>query len=194
MLIAQILSPVACLWCYGLAVGRGYTAYAMRVDLMVNYLAPAGYGMFLFQQTIGQIYYVITREGAVWLTPKIILWFSPIPLPVPFWEFWVVVTLTILASVYVVPLITQLVSPITYNMLVLGGIGAVAPASGDGEEGEILRITNEELVLLAVETITGLQDADPDLELRYALGSMDAVLLTAELNRYQGEDAGWHFR
>jgi hypothetical protein len=177
MFLAQMGTPLTCFWCYGMAVGRGYTAKIMAHDFVVTWLAPAGYGMFLFQQPIGQLYFVITRPGSIWLTPKIVLWFSPIPLPVPFWEFWPVVALTILFSIFVVPYITVLVTPITIAILSL-------TADEREDTGEFDGLAPDEIIKDVVEIVTGIKQVTLEMEFAFILGSMDAVLLIAELNHH----------
>lgn len=177
MFLAQIAMPLSCFWTYGMAVGEGYSAKIMANNFLVAWLAPAGYGMFLFQQPIGQLYFLITRPGSIWMTPKIILWFSPIPLPVPFWEFWPVIVIVILFSIFVVPYITILVTPVTLFILSLS-------EEEHGDYSELDGLTKSQIVHHAVEMITGIEECTDDMEFAFILGSLDAVLLVAELNHH----------
>ena len=73
-LLSRILVPVGSLWFWGLAVGRGYTAKLFSLSIIVEWLAPASYNMFLFHQPISEWYYLITR-GEWWAYPREFFWF-----------------------------------------------------------------------------------------------------------------------
>lgn len=68
--LAHWLQPIAWFWMLGLGIGRGFTAKLMERSIFVDTLAPASFGMFLFQQPFGQLYYIITRPGRIWLMLK----------------------------------------------------------------------------------------------------------------------------
>jgi len=178
-MLAQLLQPVTFVWMFGLTVGKGLTAKILASYVFVEILGPCSYGMFLFQQTIGQLYYTITRPGSVWIIPKQIIWFSPATLPVDFGEFFAVMTILILFCIYIFPKLTTFVMPISMLML----------ANVENEEGAQEFIlpsdaTPEEIVNFCVESVTGEVVEDGKEELAMFLGSMDAVLLMAEINKY----------
>jgi len=47
--LAQWLQPIAWFWMLGLGVWKGLTAKIMERSIFVDTLAPANFGMFLFQ-------------------------------------------------------------------------------------------------------------------------------------------------
>lgn len=177
-LLAQLLQPVAWLWMYGLAVGKGLTAEILSTYLFVDVLGPCSYGMFLFQQTIGQLYYATTRSGNIWIIPKHFIWFSPVPLAVDFGEFFAVITILILFCIYIFPRLTSLTMPLT--MIMLSNI-----QNDEGPTAHALssNATPDEIVNFCITVVTGVQVTDGMEEFSMFLGSMDAVLLVAEVNK-----------
>jgi len=83
MFLARILAPVGLLWFWGLAVGTGYTASLFSMRVVVEWLAPASYNMFLFHQPVTEWYYLATR-GQWWAYPKDFFWFRYDLFPLPF--------------------------------------------------------------------------------------------------------------
>jgi acyl-CoA synthetase (AMP-forming)/AMP-acid ligase II len=92
--VSRLLVPITAFWVWGVAIGRGLTARLFSSRIMVDYLAPASYNMFLFHQPLSEWYFLATR-GTWWAYPKPDYWFSPRPTPVHFWEFPIVMVLII---------------------------------------------------------------------------------------------------
>ena len=178
-MLAQLLQPVTWFWMFGLAVGKGLTAKILSMHVFVEILGPCSYGMFLFQQTIGQLYFTITRPGAVWIIPKQYIWFSPAPLPIEFREYFAVMTILILFCIFIFPRLTDLVMPITVAML-----SNVENEQGPKELILSADASPQEIVSFCVESVTGVEVVDGKEEIAMFLGSMDAVLLMAEINKY----------
>jgi len=84
----RFCTPVLCLWVYGLARGRGFTARLMGSNFMVKYLSPAAYPMYLFHFPIGQYMVLIKRAMHAETMPPGAL------LPMEWWEFFIFVGLT----------------------------------------------------------------------------------------------------
>ena len=95
--LSRAISPVSFIWLYGLAVGRGLTAKIFSHNLILSWLAPASYNVYLFHQLVAEWYYLATR-GVWWNMPKSYYWFSGIALPVEWWEYIIVLGLTVLLS------------------------------------------------------------------------------------------------
>lgn len=92
--MSRLCSPICFIWLYGLAVGKGVTANILANDIVVVYLAPASYNIYLFHQFVYEWYWFFTRNYW-WSKPKSFFWFSPLPTPVPYWEFFIVLFITV---------------------------------------------------------------------------------------------------
>ena len=81
--------PLILPWIIGLASGQGLTARLLGAETLTKYCAPAAYNVFLLHQPISQYYYWATRltDWDWWSHRKSFYWFSPYPLPVPWWEY-----------------------------------------------------------------------------------------------------------
>jgi hypothetical protein len=98
-LFSRMVCPVGFLWFFGIAVGKGVTSWIFSGRLVLNWLAPASYNMFLFHQPVSEVYYVLTR-GEWWGYPKSFYWFSPEPFPVNGWEIPIVMGIVIAISIF----------------------------------------------------------------------------------------------
>ena len=96
--VSRLICPIGFLWFVGLCVGKGITGWLLSGRLIVEWLAPAGYNVFLFHGPVSEIYFRATR-GFWWSYPKTFYWFSPYPIPVHNWEIPVVMILVTLFSV-----------------------------------------------------------------------------------------------
>ena len=122
----------------------------LRVEFLVDAIAPHSYNCFLFHQPVAQWYYAITRNGHWWnwwRYRKTQYWFSPAPLPVAWHEYFYLVVLTVgfsaLVNSTVLPLISRGIS-------FMRGV-----ALGDVlEDGEKFNMKNT--LLDAIEDMTGL--------------------------------------
>jgi hypothetical protein len=97
-LFSRMICPVGFLWCFGIAVGKSFTSWLFSGRLVLNWLAPASYNMFLFHQPVSEVYYRATR-GEWWAYPEKFYWFSPEPFPVRGWEVPIVMGIVIGLSV-----------------------------------------------------------------------------------------------
>lgn len=99
----RMTAPLTTLWLVALSLGHGLTARLCRTRFLVEWLAPASYGCFLFHQVIGQWYFLATR-GVWWYwwgNRKSFYWFSPKPLPVEWYEHFLLVLLTVAFASFV---------------------------------------------------------------------------------------------
>jgi len=97
----RIFAPITTLWIFSLSTGRGYTASVFRLKIFVQRMSPHSYNCFLFHQMIAQWYYAATRRGLWWnwwQYRKTMYWFSPQPVPVRWYELFIVVILTVAFS------------------------------------------------------------------------------------------------
>lgn len=96
-----LMTPVLCIWLYGLAVGRGFTAWFCRNPLLVNILSPASYSIYLLHQPVFEWYSILVK-GHWWGQRKPgYEWFSPDPIPLGALETMVVILLTVVFSIVV---------------------------------------------------------------------------------------------
>lgn len=102
--IPRLAVPMISIYLYGLAVGRGCTARLCRNRILVEYLAPASYAMYLLHQPVFEWYSVIT-VGTWWSQRKRFEWFSPDPLRINWYETILVIILTVIFSMIVTHLI-----------------------------------------------------------------------------------------
>lgn len=99
--IPRLLTPIFAVWLYGLAVGRGYTAWLCRNPFLVSKLSPASYSIYLLHQPVFE-WYSILFKGSWWGKRKPgFEWFSPDPIELGFLETMLVILLTILFSLVV---------------------------------------------------------------------------------------------
>jgi hypothetical protein len=56
--------PLWCIWIYGLATGQGYTARLLGSEVLVRYLSPASYCIYLFHWSIANSWKMIFHRGA----------------------------------------------------------------------------------------------------------------------------------
>lgn len=83
------------LWIYGLAVGKGLTASLLSRKFLVTYLSPLAYSIYLFHLPLAFYYYLILHS------PKYQNWWpeaGAYPIPVQWWELFIVILLTGLLS------------------------------------------------------------------------------------------------
>ncbi|ROS01646.1 acyl-CoA synthetase (AMP-forming)/AMP-acid ligase II [Sinobacterium caligoides] len=102
----RLFAPITLLWIFALCTGKGVTARVLRLNPIVNILAPTAYACFLFHQMVGQWYYAATRNGEWWnwwAYQKDFYWFSPQPVPVEWYEYFYVIGLVVIFSKIVQP-------------------------------------------------------------------------------------------
>jgi len=94
--------PFVVAWLLALAVGEGRVAAFLASDLVATKLGNLSFACYLFHQPVGALYFALTRNAvwAWWRYRKFFYWFSPYPVPVPWYEaFWLMVLTTMLAKV-----------------------------------------------------------------------------------------------
>ena len=95
---------IMAIWIYGLAVGKGLTARILSNRLLIKYLSPVAYEIYLFHIPIAFYYYLIVHsaEYEAWWPLT-----GAYPVPVAWWELFIVILITILVSLpvnwYVAP-------------------------------------------------------------------------------------------
>lgn len=100
----RLVAPLTTLWVFSLSTGKGWTATILRLPVLVNRIAPHSYNCFLFHQPVAQWYFAATRNGHWWnwwRYRKTMYWFSPSPVPVEWYEYLYLVTLTVWFSALV---------------------------------------------------------------------------------------------
>eukprot|EP01033_Poteriospumella_lacustris_P012248 gene12249-8762_t len=86
--VSRLISPMTCLWIFGLAVGEGYSAKLLSHPIFSEILGPPFYCVYLFHQMISQWYFYFTRDGEWAAVPKPFYWFSPVAVPIGVGEFF----------------------------------------------------------------------------------------------------------
>jgi acyl-CoA synthetase (AMP-forming)/AMP-acid ligase II/acyl carrier protein len=168
--ISRLISPMTCLWILGLAVGEGYTAKFIAQPLFSEILGPPFYCVYLFHQVISQWYYYGTR-GEWAAVPKPFYWFSPVAVPVPLGEFWLIVVIVIAISFclerFLHPWLVRKSSDLVKAVL----------HSREGKlQGSVV-----DIILQAVSNIVG-HELTVESNLIYSgLGSLTTIVLVAEL-------------
>jgi len=148
---SRFLAPVMVIWLFGLAAGKGGTAWLFTRSIFVDTLAPISYYLYLFHQWVGQMYYLTTRKSwwSYWRYRKSFFWFSPAPVPVGWWEYFFVLVLTTLLS--------KLMARLDPYMIQAWGHGrrrlrAWLGCSGEAWDNELSTI---QVVLHTIEQLTG---------------------------------------
>jgi acyl-CoA synthetase (AMP-forming)/AMP-acid ligase II len=99
--IPRLMTPLLCIWLYGLAVGRGFTAWFCRNPFLVKVLSPASYSIYLLHQPVFE-WYSASVKGRWWGQRKPgFEWFSPDPIQLGALETIVVILLTVAFSIVV---------------------------------------------------------------------------------------------
>lgn len=105
--------PLVVAWVYAMAVGEGIVAKFLASDVLASKLGPLSFACYLFHQPVGALYFAVTRNAVWqwWRYRKFFYWFSPYPVPVPWYEaIWLMVQTTMVAKV-----LTDYVNPILVN-------------------------------------------------------------------------------
>ena len=96
-LVSRLVCPIGFLWYVGICIGKGVTGWLLSGRIIVSWLAPASYNIFLFHGPISELYFFATRR-VWWAFPKSLYWFSPYPVPVRIWEIPVVMAIVTIFS------------------------------------------------------------------------------------------------
>ena len=101
VIYSRLHMPFALAWLYALAVGEGRTAALLKTKLLSQQLGPISFGCYLFHQPVGALYMLLTRKTvwSWWRYRKLFFWFSPYPVPVPWYEAVFLIFLTTLVSI-----------------------------------------------------------------------------------------------
>lgn len=171
--IPRLLTPFFSVWLYGLAVGRGYTAWICRRHFLVSVLSPASYSIYLFHQPIFE-WYSLLKSGHWWSKRKPgFEWFSPDPVELGFLDTVAVILLTIVFSLFLTYiantyLMGRWLSLVRWMTCRRRAIGAHDFA---------------ELVLDAIEDLTGIRAELTDHLQNTGLASLGIAALVSTLNR-----------
>lgn len=101
--------PFVIVWLFALAVGEGRVANCLASNTLAKTLGPLSFAAYLFHQVVGIVYYALTRNAVWnwWRYRKFFYWFSPYPTPVPWYEaFWIMALTVGLSKV-----LTDVVNP-----------------------------------------------------------------------------------
>ena len=189
VLITRMYTPLIAAWIALLAIPNlSATSRVLSWNPLSRSLAPTAYGCFLFHQIVGQWYWWITRSGAKidgsgtyaaslkgdwswWSYPKNYYWFSPQPMPVAWYEFYSVVSLTTLFSAFVNAVaLAPLTRLYTKAVDVLLRKFAPSPSSSSSDtnaldEEEQQDYSARDIVADTVEELTGLRDMPDSMTL-----------------------------
>lgn len=110
----RVVTSFVCLWLYGLAKGEGVTAKILSTKILVSYLSPAAYSVYLFHQPVLE-YICILEDKLGWSNPcttylyelTVSSWFR-------FLEFLVVMLATTAAALFAAHVIN---APLTATFL-----------------------------------------------------------------------------
>lgn len=175
--LSRVLCPVGFLWFWGIAVGKGFTAWIFSNHVFVAWLALASYNMFLFHQPVSEWYYFATR-GEWWVYPKSFYWFSPYPIPVEPWEFPIVIVIIIIFSVIMETYMNELL--IRTFVFVLNKISRAVPVATNMNVDE----TTEEVLIRIISELTYSNTITKETTLSEAgLSSMTTIVLVGELKK-----------
>lgn len=148
---SRFLMPIMVLWLFGLAVGKGFTAKLFEKSFFVETLAPVSYNLYLFHQWVGQMYYLVTRQQwwSYWRYRKAFFWFSPLPVPVAWWEYFYVVILTTFFGMFMAKLDPYMISRWEAGRAYLKSFLC------RGRSNDTRELTTTEVVLNEIEQLTG---------------------------------------
>lgn len=185
---SRLMVPLICLWIALLSMPAGsYTARFLEIPLFADTLGPAAYGCFLYQQMIGQWYFLATR-GQIWdwwTFRKSYYWFSPQPMPGAWYEFFIVLGLVTIFSM----LVNSFLAPyLNQAWAMLGTLfNKITGSSSDDEELE----TALDLIIATVEELTG---GAADIDVSMALNEMglSSVGLPAFVDALNAKDQSIH--
>lgn len=174
----RLVAPLTTLWVFSVSTGRGWTAWILGNEFLVDVLAPNSYNCFLFHQFVSQWYYAATRNGHWWnwwRYRKDFYWFSPGPCPVEWYEYFFVVGLVVLFS----QLMEDRIMPISRLAFEVVHEFVVGPPEADEAEEEPIG----DVLCQIVEKMTGIEaEHDHTLE-ECGLASVGIPVLVGLLNK-----------
>merc|ERR1712048_295791 len=170
--IPRVLAPVFCVWLYGLAVGRGYTASVCRNRFVVSVLSPASYSIYLLHQPVFE-WYSIVVQGEWWSQRKPgFEWFSPDPIALGPLETSLVIMLTIMFSLAMTYIVNTYLMGKWLALVRL--ITCRRRANHDDDIAEVVLVAIEDLTGVRAELTDNLQDT--------GLASLGVAALVSTLN------------
>lgn len=171
-----LMTPVLCVWLYGLAVGRGFTAWFCRNPFLVNVLSPASYSIYLLHQPVFE-WYSISVKGSWWGQRKPgYEWFSPDPIQLGVLETAAVILLTVAFSIVVTYVSNKYLMGRWLSFVRLITCRRRAACSYD--------VTD--MVLHAIEDLTGVRPEPKDNLQDTGLASLGVAALVSTLNANHG--------
>ena len=173
--VSRYICPVIFVWLYGLAVGKGITAWIMSRPIIVTYLAPASYNIYLFHQLMAEWYYLATRSEW-WDYPKTYFWFSPLAIPVGVGETMIVLAITVALSI----ILEFRVNPILVETCTLLAERLTGKDdSGNDPSGSTLNI-----VKMIISDITSADVREESSLAESGLSSITTLILVTKLKKH----------
>ena len=180
--VSRLLIPFTSFWVWGLANGGGVTAHLFSRRVMVEYLAPASYNMFLFHQPISEWYFLVTR-GVWWSYPKQFYWVSPLPTPIYLWEFPMVIFFVTIVSIFMERYVNSLLTGACANFCAWLSKAVFCGSKKNEKTGNYALQSELELVQNVVKSLTKFE-VDQNTNLNDAgINSMMSAILVNKLNQ-----------
>jgi len=167
----RLMLPILSLYLYGLAVGKGITARICSCKFLVQKLAPSSYSIYLLHQPVFE-WYSLATTGNWWSRQKRFAWFSPDPIECDWQDALIIIALTVAFS--------MVVTEVTNRYLMgkwLAFVRHITCRRRSGGAG-----TSMELVMAALEDLTGLQPAACDRLQDTGLASLGISVLISTLS------------
>jgi len=185
---SRVKVPLICLWIALLSMPSvSYTARFLEQPLFAETLGPAAYGCFLYHQIVGQWYFLATRKRIWdwWTFRKEYYWFSPKPMPGAWYEFFFVVMLVTIFSMFVN---TFVATHLSKGWAMLGTLYNFVTGASDQDEDIESAL---DLIIATVEELTG---GSPDIDTSMALAEMglSSVGLPAFVDALNSKDPSIH--
>jgi len=175
--LSRLICPASFVWCYGLSVGEGVTAMIMSHKLLIVWLAPASYNIYVFHQAMYEWYWMATRHGEYWAMPRDFYWFSPKYCPIDTWEFFILLFLTVVLSVILEFHLNSIL--VEWSALLVQKL--------TGKDSLVIgkEVTVTEVLIQVIESITGGSDVDASTSLlESGLSSITSLVLIAKIKQH----------
>eukprot|EP00931_Biecheleriopsis_adriatica_P005040 TRINITY_DN106608_c0_g1_i1.p1 TRINITY_DN106608_c0_g1~~TRINITY_DN106608_c0_g1_i1.p1 ORF type:complete len:784 (+),score=98.32 TRINITY_DN106608_c0_g1_i1:2-2353(+) len=188
VLCSRLKVPLIALWICLLSMPAvSCTSRFFEQSIFVETLGPTAYGCFLYHQIVGQWYFLATR-GIIWdwwVFRKSYYWFSPKPMPGAWYEFFYVVMLVTLFSMFVNARLAPLLSKLWANAGRL-----LSYLAGFGSEAEDM-LSALDLIQAAIQDLTG-GTADIDFDMTLGEIGLSSVGLPAFADALNSRDQRIH--
>ena len=168
VMITRLYSPLIAVWIALLSMPQGSFTTRFLESKTLTFLAPTSYGCFLFHQIVGQWYWWITRSAGSdvdvghmddwswWAYPKEYYWFSPQPLPVAWYEFFLVVALVTAFAAFVDRALNARMTVVWIKIVKF--VARLFGAAADDSSTSKSVASPEQSVLKAVASLTGVEE------------------------------------